>query len=201
MNLFTAECQVIIFSNVIRLDYIGRHDVSSAAHLHMTVKKIRSLTLDFNTHGRTIRGNPDGLSNQYIALTPLLPASHVNIWGITLFSQFWEALGKALTPRISCFPCYLAIHHDTLDLTTMVTKRSQMDALRELRTLASECYATLQDERQSMCTMFHELTPHHESNRRQDTGRRYQTNNTNYFHSSVNVGRLFICCGQRLQCQ
>jgi hypothetical protein len=37
------------------------HDFSSAAHLHMTVKKIRSLTLDFNTHGRTIRGNPDGL--------------------------------------------------------------------------------------------------------------------------------------------
>jgi hypothetical protein len=51
MNLFTAECRLIIFSNVIRLDYIRRHDFSSAAHLHMTVKKIRSLTLDFNTHG------------------------------------------------------------------------------------------------------------------------------------------------------
>jgi hypothetical protein len=58
MNLCTAECRLIIFSNVIRLDYIGHHNFSSAAHLHMTVKKIRSLTLDFNTHGRTIRGNP-----------------------------------------------------------------------------------------------------------------------------------------------
>ena len=124
MNLFTAECQVIIFSNVIRLDYIGRHDVSSAAHLHMTVKKIRSLTLDFNTHGRTIRGNPDGLFNRYIALTPLLPASHVNIWGINLFSQFWEALGEDLTRRISCSSRYLDIHRDAFNLTTMVTKRS-----------------------------------------------------------------------------
>jgi hypothetical protein len=51
VNLFTAECQLIIFSNVIRLNYIGQDDFSSAAHLHMTVKKIRSLTLDFNTHG------------------------------------------------------------------------------------------------------------------------------------------------------
>jgi hypothetical protein len=34
MNLFTAECRLIIFSNVICLDYIGRHGFSSAAHLH-----------------------------------------------------------------------------------------------------------------------------------------------------------------------
>jgi hypothetical protein len=62
MHLFTAECHLIVFSNVIRLDYIGHHDFSSAAHhLHMTMKKIRSLTLDFNTRRRMIRGNPDGL--------------------------------------------------------------------------------------------------------------------------------------------
>jgi hypothetical protein len=165
MNLFTAECRLIIFSNVIRLDYIGRHDFSSAAHLHMTVKKIRSLTLDYNTNGRTIRGNPDGLFNRYIALTPLLPASHVNIWGINLFSQFWDALGDDLTRRISCSPRYLAIHQDAFDLTMMVTKSSQMDALREIRTLASECHATLQDDRQSMRTMLHDLAPRHEGNR------------------------------------
>jgi hypothetical protein len=125
----------------------------------MTVKKIRLLTLDFNTHGRMIRGNPDCLFNRYIALTPLLLASHVNIWGINLFSQFWEALGEDLTHRISCSSCYLVIHRDAFNLTTMVTKRSQMDALRKLWTLASKCYATLQDERQSMRTMFHELLP------------------------------------------
>jgi hypothetical protein len=186
MNLFTAECRLIIFSNVIHLDYIGRHDFSSAAHLHMTVKKIRSLTLDFNTHRRTIRGNPNGLFNRYIALTPLLPASHVNIWGINLFSQFWKALGEDLTRRISCSSRYLAIHRDAFNLTTMVTKRSQMDALRELRTLASECYATLQDERQSMRTMFQELAPHQDNNRRQDTSQRYPTN-SNYYDSSVNL--------------
>jgi hypothetical protein len=73
---------------------------------------------------RTIRGNPDRLFNRYIASTPLLPASHVNIRGLNLFSQFWEALGEDLTRRISCSSRYLVIHRDAFDLTTMVTKRS-----------------------------------------------------------------------------
>jgi hypothetical protein len=109
----------------------------------MTVKKIRSLTLDYNIHGRTIRGNPDGLFKQYIASIMLLAASHVNIWDINLFTQFWEALCDDLTHHISCFPCYLAIHRDAFNLTMMVTKSSQMDALCKLRTLPSECHATL----------------------------------------------------------
>jgi hypothetical protein len=64
MLLFTAKCRLIVSSNIICLDYIGCHDFSSATHLHMTAKKIRSLTLDYNTHGRIIRGNPDGLFNR-----------------------------------------------------------------------------------------------------------------------------------------
>jgi hypothetical protein len=51
----------------------------------------------------------DGTS-QYLALIPLLPASHMNIWDINLFTQFWAALGEDLTRRIARLPRYLAIH-------------------------------------------------------------------------------------------
>jgi hypothetical protein len=121
----------------------------------MTVKKLQSFTLNFHIRGKTIRGNPDGLYNQFISLTRLLPALHVNIWGINLFSQFWEALGDDLTRRISMSFRYLAIHHEVFDLTMMGTKTRQMAALRELRTLAVECYATLEDG----SAMFYEMAP------------------------------------------
>ena len=54
----------------------------------MTVKRIRFLSLKFNVNGRVLDSSPDMLFDKYLALIPLLPATHVNIWGINLFSQF-----------------------------------------------------------------------------------------------------------------
>jgi hypothetical protein len=164
IQAFLAVCRLHIFQTVIRLDYIGRHDFASADHLQMTVKRIRNLTLEFSMRGKMIHGNPDMLFSQYLALTPLLPASHVNIWGINLFTQFWSALGEDLTRRIARLPRYLAIYESEFDLTTMSTKERQMSALRELRSLAVDSYNSLQDDRQSMRSMFQEFSPTHHAN-------------------------------------
>ena len=90
-----------------------------------------------------LEGNPDMLFDKYLALIPLLPATHVNIWGINLFSQFWSALGEDLTRRISQLPRYVAIAPSLFDLTTMSTKVRQMTALRELRSLAVESWGSI----------------------------------------------------------
>jgi hypothetical protein len=125
---FLAACRLAIFQTVIRLNYIGRHDFASAGHLQTTVKHLRMLTPDFRLNGRVVHGNPDMIFSQYLALIPLLPTSHVNIWGVHLFTQFWAALGEDLTRRIARLPRYLAIHQYTFDLTTMNTKDRQMSA-------------------------------------------------------------------------
>jgi hypothetical protein len=129
---FLAACCLAIFQTVIRLDYIGRHDFSSADHLQMTVKRLCMLTLDFRLSGRVIHGNPDMLFSQYLALIPLLPASHVNIWGLNLFTQFWAALGEDVTRRIACLPRYLTIYQYAFDLSTINTKDCQMSVFCEL---------------------------------------------------------------------
>jgi hypothetical protein len=123
----------------------------------MTVKRLRTLTLEIRMGGRIIHGNPDMLFSRYLALIPLLPASHVNIWGIHLFTQFWTALGEDRTRHIARLPRYLVIHQYAFDQTTMNTKDRQMSALRELRSLAVESFNSLHDDRQSMRNMLRNL--------------------------------------------
>ncbi len=156
-----SECRMLVFKDIIRVDYLGHHNIASADHLQVTVKRLRTLTLKFNLRGLTVDGNPDMLFDKYLALTPLLPASHVNIWGINLFTQFWHALGEPLTRRIALLPRYIAISATMFDLTTMTSKDRQMTALRELRSLAVESWSALQEDKRSMREMLRELTPHH----------------------------------------
>jgi hypothetical protein len=157
IHAFLIECRLTIFQSVIRLDYIGRHNFALADHLHMTVKCLCLPTLDFLMRGKIIHGNPDMLFSQYLALTPLLPASHTNIWGINLFTQFLAALGEYLTHRITCLPHYIDIHESTFDLTTMITKDCQM-SVRKLRSLSVKSYPLLQDDHHNMPAIFCELS-------------------------------------------
>ena len=170
-----SECRMLVFKAMLRLDYIGHHNFASADHLQVTVKRLRGLTLKYNIRGVTIDGNPDMLFDKYLALIPLLPATHVNVWGINLFTQFWHALGEQLTRRISLLPRYLAIYTSEFDLTTMTTKDRQMSALRELRSLAVESWYTLQEDKKSMRDMLREMHP---GNNR---------SNTHVLESSTNV--------------
>jgi hypothetical protein len=159
IEICLAECRMLVFKAMLKLDYIGHHNVSSAEHLQMTVKRLRNLSLKFNTRGVCVDGNPDLLFDKYLALIPLLSASHVNIWGINLFTQYWHALGETLTRRISVLPRYLAIQSSTFDLTRMTTKNSQMTALRELRSLAVESWNTYLEDKSSMRAMLAEFHP------------------------------------------
>ena len=153
-----SECRMLVFKSMIRLDYIGHHNFGSADHLQMTVKRLRLLSLKFNHRGIAIDGNPDMLFDKYLALIPLLPATHVNIWGINLFSQFWSCLGDDLTRRIAQLPRYVAIQSSVFDLTTMTTKARQMSALHELRSLAVDSWNSTQDDNHRMRKMFRELS-------------------------------------------
>jgi hypothetical protein len=156
---FLNLCHLTIFQSVIRLDYIGLHEFTSSDHLQTTVKRIRALRLNFHAKGKFIKGNPDMFYSKFLALIPLLSASHVNIWGLNLFSQFWEALGEDLTQRVSKLPRYLLIYQSTFNLTQMTTKARQMIALRELRSMAVECFSALQDDRAIMRDMLRDLAP------------------------------------------
>jgi hypothetical protein len=74
------------------------------------VRKIYYLTLDFTICGHTIHSNPDSIFNQHIALIPLLPASHVKIWGIYVLSILGSPQGRhdLLYLVLSLLPCHLS---------------------------------------------------------------------------------------------
>jgi hypothetical protein len=159
-----SDCRLLVFQSVIRLDYIGHHNFASSDHLQMTVKRLRHLTLKFNTgRGVTVDGNPDMLFDKYLALIPLLPATHVNTWGINLFTQFWNALGDELTRRITQLPRYIDIQSSIFDLTTMTSKARQMTALRELRSLAVTSWNSIQDDKRSMRALIREVSGNNRS--------------------------------------
>jgi hypothetical protein len=126
IKICLPECRMLVFKAMLKLDYVGHHNVSSAEHLQMTVKCLRNLSLKCNTRGVCVDGNPDLLFDKHLALIPLLSASHVNIWGINLFTQCWHALGETLTRRISVLPHCLAIQSSTFDLTHMTTKNGHL---------------------------------------------------------------------------
>jgi hypothetical protein len=150
---------MLVFQSVICLDYIGHHNFASSGHLQMTVKQLRHLTLKFSAgRGVTVDGNPDMLFDKCLAVIPLLPATHVNSWGINLFTQFWNALGDELTRRITQLPRHINIQSLVFDLTTMTTKNRQMTALHELRSLAVASWNYLQDDKRSMRTLIREVS-------------------------------------------
>jgi hypothetical protein len=174
-----SECRMLVFKSIIRLDYIGHHNFGSSDHLQLTVQRIRKLHLKYNERGVAINGSPDRLFDKYLALIPLLPATHVNSWGINLFSQFWTSLGDELTRKIAQLPRYIAISSSTFDLTTMTTKASQMHALRELRSLAVESWSTLQDDKRNMRLMLQEMAPHNNN--------RSNRSNSHHLDASANT--------------
>jgi hypothetical protein len=53
--------------------------------------------------------DPDIRFDKCLALIPLLPATHVNVWGVDLFIQFWHALGEALTHQVAQLPPCLGL--------------------------------------------------------------------------------------------
>jgi hypothetical protein len=99
-----SECRMRVFKLIIRLDHVGHHNFSSADHPQQTVQRIRKLQLECNERGVAINGSPDRLFDKYLALIPLSPATHVNVWGINLFSQFWTTLGNEITREITQLP-------------------------------------------------------------------------------------------------
>ena len=136
----SAACWFL--KSIIWLDYISHHNFGSADHLQLTVQRSRQLRIKSNECGVSTNGSPDTLFDKHLALIPLiLPATHVNIWGINLFSQFWATLSDELTHRIMQLHWYIAIYSAAFDLRNMATKDRQMHALRrELCSLAVESW-------------------------------------------------------------
>jgi hypothetical protein len=88
-----SDCRMLVFQSVIRLDHVGHHNFALSDHLQMAEKRLRHLTLKFNSGcGVAVDGDPDMLFDKHLALIPLLPAMHVNTWGINSHAQFWTAL-------------------------------------------------------------------------------------------------------------
>jgi hypothetical protein len=83
------ECRMSVFASIIHLDCIGHHNFGSSDHLQLTVQWIQKLHLKCNERGVAINGSPDRLFDKCSALIPLLPATHVNSWGINIFSKLW----------------------------------------------------------------------------------------------------------------
>jgi hypothetical protein len=113
----------------LRSDYVGASDRDDAASLHATVRAAKRLVMTSRhpTAGHWLNLSPDELHSACSDLTPLLPP-RVSLWGFNLVTQFHDVLSFELQELILSDASY-----STPDLSTLLTRSSQLAALRSIR--------------------------------------------------------------------
>ena len=141
LNRFLDTCKFRLFIPLFRFDYVGSSDRDDSAALHATIQALKkpAMTRRNPVSGAYINMSPDELYAAYADLTPLLP-NRVSLWGLNLVTQFFDALSWDLQEAIQSDPAYSAP-----DLSTLVTRSSQLAALRSLRATAVRQYTILKN--------------------------------------------------------
>ncbi len=132
VTAFVDLCKFQLFVPLFRTDYVGIANRDDAASLHATVQAIKKLHMT-SRHPQSshwVNLTPDELHEAYSDLTPLLP-SKVSLWGLNLVTQFFDALTADLQDMLATDDSY-----SSPDLSTLVSRSSQLHALRILRVAA-----------------------------------------------------------------
>jgi hypothetical protein len=151
LNKFIDDCKFHLFVPIFRSDYVGSSDRNDLASLHATIQALKKPSMSFRNpvSGHWTNLSPDELFAAYADLTPLLP-NNVSLWGLNLVTQFFDALSLDLQEAIQIDPSY-----SPPDLSTLLTRASQLAALRLLRVTAVRHYTLLRSQERLIAKTVH----------------------------------------------
>jgi hypothetical protein len=139
---FVDHCSNRTLLYLLRLDYVGTPNAEcamSTLQVANSIRALRSHSYD-KVKKQHATMTPDELFDAYNSLVPLLPTT-VASWGLTLAHQYHSVLSDELKQRLARNKEY------TLpDPAVLLTKVSQLVALRTLRCAASIAQRELSDE-------------------------------------------------------
>jgi hypothetical protein len=142
LSSFIDQCCNHVLLHLLRLDYVGTLDTDSAMSTYHVTKTIRAFRSQYYDKAlkRNVTITPDQLYESYVSMVPMLPAA-VSSWGLTLAHQYHSALSEDVKQRLVRDKEY------TLpDPASLLTKVSQLAALRKLRSAASIAQFQLADD-------------------------------------------------------
>lgn len=141
IDKFIDRCKFHLFVPIYRSDYVGTFARDDAASLQATVAALKKLSMSSRSpSGVWTNMHPDEVFAAYSNLIPLLPFK-VSVWGLNLVTQYFDSLSAELQEALQIDSTYSAP-----DLTTLVTRSSQLDALRCLRAAAVRQHTLLRNQ-------------------------------------------------------
>jgi hypothetical protein len=142
IRTFVDQAKFLVFVPIFRTDYVGTADRNDAAALSHTIKALKKLAMSSRnpTNGSWANISPDELFAEYSALTPMLPAN-VSLWGLNLASQYHDGLSNEIQDLLADDPSYTAPI-----LSSLITKTSQLAALRNLRLAAVRLHSSIKKQ-------------------------------------------------------
>jgi hypothetical protein len=138
---FVDQCKFLVFLPLLRTDYVGIADRNNAKALGQIVKAIKLLKMSSCNPGGTWSNlTPDELFAEYSLLTPML-LTNVSLWGFNLVTQFHDGLSTDIQEMLLDDIKYLPSA-----LTTLITKATQLDAVRHLRVAAVRIHSAIRKQ-------------------------------------------------------
>jgi len=127
---FLGSCKLSLFAHVLRTNYVGSNTVSNPETIRQISDRLSWLSIVYQARGQTHTCRVDDLFKKYLSEVPILP-NDTRLWGFTLPNYFWSALPEEMQCRITANKLYTQP-----DMSTLVTKTSQLNELRKLREAA-----------------------------------------------------------------
>jgi hypothetical protein len=141
LDKFLDRCKFHLFVPIYRSDYVGTVARDDAASLQATIVALKKLSMSSRSpSGAWINMHPDEVFAAYSNLIPLLP-SKVSVWGLNLVTQYFDSLSAELQEALHVDSSY-----SSPDLATLVTRSSQLAALRCLRVAAVRQHTLLRNQ-------------------------------------------------------
>ena len=141
LQRYAQRCMFDVFISLCKADYVGHDtDASDILAVQAVCQKILELKQQYrNQHGKTDIRSPDELHNLYLRFIPSLPADPQE-WTIPLSATYFNALIDELRTKM------LAANFRVPKPVVNATKSAELKSLCQVRNVATEHYAKLQEE-------------------------------------------------------
>ena len=154
---YIDKCHFDIFVSVCRDDYVGLSDPASAQRATQEIcKKISILKQVSQQRGRRIVLHPAQLFDEFLVLVPSLP-DNAAAWSITLCRCFYDGLTQDLQDKMEDDGFILP------DLTALISKQAQLQALRVIKEASLSSYLKLEAEKKRFTQMMGNTNPSRQS--------------------------------------
>lgn len=143
LHEYIEKCHFDVFVSICESDYVGVVDPASEQRATQEIcKKISLLKQEYNSrnNNKRITLHPAQLFEEYLLLVPSLP-ENASAWSVILCRSFYDGLTQNLRERLDDDEFVLP------DMTSLSTKRSQLQALRLVKEAASISYVKMESER------------------------------------------------------